>query len=256
VPRSTSANRAIRARQRANLMEAARRLLGRGDAPLTMEALAHEAGVSQGLAYRYFPSKEALFRELVAEVVQRTPGLSERLDQLPGGPRERLRFLVAGVLDRNRQNPEFYRFLVRSAHDPQLPGPVRRALRDRFTDFRAGVRSLIVAAQGAREVADDDPEELTSALLGCLEGVRRASWRSVEGGSAARFPSPDVVMRLLGTPSPRNSSTAREPRARSRAARPSRSPAVRAGRSRATPSQRAPQPFPSARHGPSPGGSR
>jgi AcrR family transcriptional regulator len=244
MPRSEELNRELQSRQRANLLSAAERLLYQANVPLTMERLADEAGVSQGLAYRYFPSKEALYRAVVASVARRTPPLRERLDQLPGGPRERIRFVVERVLELGRTHAEFQQFMVRSWNDPELPAAVRRTLEARFAGFREGMRALIVAAQRAGEIADDDPDELTSALLALLAGLRpRASLHRGTAPTAA-LPRPEVVLRVLGEPPGRRR---RGPDAahshRPRRAAPPRPPA----RSRASTSQSGRHPFQSAR---------
>jgi AcrR family transcriptional regulator len=55
-----------RSRSRAEILEAARRvLLRKGIAGTTLDAVAREVGVSKAALYYYFPSKDALFFELV-----------------------------------------------------------------------------------------------------------------------------------------------------------------------------------------------
>ncbi|MGI0071631.1 MAG: TetR/AcrR family transcriptional regulator [Thermoplasmata archaeon] len=198
MPRSLRASREAKERQRANLLGAARRLFLAGDSPLTMEALAKEAGVSQGLAYRYFPSKVALFRTLLEEAVRSSPLLADRIDLRPGGPRERLTWLVERLLERRRQNPEFYRFVIRVTSERRLPGALRRAMLARAAEIQRRIRGLVVAAQRAGELGPDDPDEIVTALLGCLEGVWRRSTRDDAGSSPAHLPRAEIVLRLLG----------------------------------------------------------
>jgi AcrR family transcriptional regulator len=234
-------------RQRANLLGAARALLARDDAALTMERLAREAGVSQGLAYRYFPSKDALFRAVLNEWTRQTPPLPQRLDQLPGGPRDRLQFVVERLLERGRANSDFQQFLVRSAHDPRLPRAVRAALRARLDGFREGIRSLIVRAQRAGEIADDDPDELVFALLALLEGIRLRASLVPSGGPPPELPRAEVVLRVLGPPSVPARGEPRPPRdapANVTNGPGSSKPATR----RARTSQPTPQAFQVARH--------
>src|SRR6266487_4764236 len=56
--------------QRANILEAARRVFARKGKAATMADVAEAAGVSQGLAYRYFVSKEQIYRELVEQALE------------------------------------------------------------------------------------------------------------------------------------------------------------------------------------------
>jgi AcrR family transcriptional regulator len=197
MPRTAAANRALRDRQRENLFAAARRLIARGG-PLTMEELAREAGVSQGLAYRYFRSKEALFRAMIEETLRSTSSLNSRVRDLPGGPREKLEQIVTHVLARRRQNPEFYRFFFRALSEGRFRGPAGAAMRQRFGDFQKEVRQLIVAAQKAGEIPSDDPEELAIALIGCLQGIWRGMQRESASEAPPLIPRAEIVLRLLG----------------------------------------------------------
>jgi AcrR family transcriptional regulator len=197
MPRTAAANRALRDRQRENLFAAARRLIARGGR-LTMEELAREAGVSQGLAYRYFRSKEALFRAMIEETLRSTSSLNSRVRELPGGPRDKLEQIVTHVLDRRRQNPEFYRFFFRALSEGKFRGPAGAAIRQRFDDFRKEIRQLIVAAQKAGEIPSDDPDELALALIGCLQGIWRGMRRDASSEAPPLIPRAEIVLRLLG----------------------------------------------------------
>lgn len=197
MPRTAEANRTVRENQRANLLAAARRLIARGGS-LTMEELSREGGVSQGLAYRYFRSKEALFQAVMEESLRSSTPLMSRMGQLPGGPREQLETIMTSVLDRRRQNPEFYRFFFRALSEGKIRGRAASVMRERFGDFQKGIRDLIVAGQRAGEIPPDDPDELVLALIGCLEGI----WRGMSQDPASRtppvIPRAEIVMRLLG----------------------------------------------------------
>src|SRR5258708_8598648 len=65
MPRTKEANQHIREEQRAKILDGARKVFARKGMAATMAEVAAEASVSQGLAYRYFASKEAIFHLLV-----------------------------------------------------------------------------------------------------------------------------------------------------------------------------------------------
>ncbi len=198
MPRTPAANRAIKERQRTNLLAAARRLFVRGGT-VTMEALAREAGVSQGLAYRYFPSKDELFRALVREfLAEPQPAFLPPAESDDRSPRERIEQIVTFLLDRPRMNPEFYRLFFRLASEGSLSPAATRLARERYDRLRGRLRELVVAAQGAGELGDDDPDELVSAIIACIEGLRSRIAREMPGRSDFRVPSPAIILRLLG----------------------------------------------------------
>ena len=60
-----------RSRSREEILDAARRvLLKKGIAATTLDAVAREVGLSKAALYYYFPSKDALFFELIFEILE------------------------------------------------------------------------------------------------------------------------------------------------------------------------------------------
>src|SRR5690348_4515212 len=90
IPRSEEANQRLREEQRAKILEGARKVFAQKGMAATMAEVAAAAGVSQGLAYRYFDSKEAIFKELLEQAVQVGLAATSRIMEMPGTPGERL----------------------------------------------------------------------------------------------------------------------------------------------------------------------
>ena len=197
MPRSAEANRTVREAQRANLLAAARRLIAGGES-LTMDHLAREAGVSQGLAYRYFRSQEVLFRAVMEEALRTSGPLVSRIDDLPGSAREQLETMLTRILERRRQNPEFYRFFIRALSERRFRGRSGDTMRRRFEQFQSRLRGLIVAAQRSGELPPDDPDELALVIVGCLQSIWRGMGRDSDRDAAPVVPRAEIVLRLLG----------------------------------------------------------
>ena len=79
-----------------------------------MSDVASEAGVSPGLAYHYFPSKEAIFLALVRQSVRPADELRAIVQRIPGTPRDRLKRIVTGMLERRRERPRILPVLLSS----------------------------------------------------------------------------------------------------------------------------------------------
>ena len=105
MPRTEEANQRIREAQRAKILEAARNVFARHGLAATMAEVATEAGVSYGLAYRYFVNKEALFRALVEQSLQVNDTAFQRFEALPGTPGEHLERLITGLVTNRRDHP-------------------------------------------------------------------------------------------------------------------------------------------------------
>jgi AcrR family transcriptional regulator len=77
----------------------------RGIRSTTVEQLARAAGISKGAFYLFYPSKEALFFDIVEEVEEEIQ--SRLVDQVTQRPREALRLLLRFALAARDQNPLF-----------------------------------------------------------------------------------------------------------------------------------------------------
>ncbi|MFC5447485.1 TetR/AcrR family transcriptional regulator [Paenibacillus aestuarii] len=80
----------------------------RGIEGTKMSMIAAEAGISQGLSYRYFNSKEEIFSLLVQEAIDEAQSAIRTVSELPGTPKEQLLAFTQRMLDDNHK----YHFLL------------------------------------------------------------------------------------------------------------------------------------------------
>jgi AcrR family transcriptional regulator len=195
VPRTEQAYQQIRSEQRAKILHGAWMVFARGGLAATMADVAAAAGVSQGLAYRYFASKDELFRSLVEEAM-RGAGDRPAVMEMPGTPGERLQFMVRGLVEHRRDRPNFYELLDHVLTDEGTPAMLLALVRKRGEMFVKTMRQLIVEAQATGEAAPDDPDQLVCAFFACLEGLSRSALRQREHGGI-HFPDAGIVLRML-----------------------------------------------------------
>ncbi|HEX7943955.1 MAG TPA: TetR family transcriptional regulator [Phenylobacterium sp.] len=140
------------ARTRTKIMEAAREeFADRGLAGARIEAIARRAGLSKQLLYHYFPSKEALFHEILEQKFgQPQAPLPESRDP---GALFRQRFTSATV------DPTWLRFLTWEAAERAAEAPITAEAHRRASLSRGAER---IAAQQDAGVL---PSELPTAFL-------------------------------------------------------------------------------------------
>jgi len=166
-----------------------------------MSDVASEAGVSPGLAYHYFPSKDAIFLALVRQLVRPADELRAIVQRVPGTPRDRLKRIVTAMLERRREDPEFYQFMYQAMTSDGLPADLREQFKQQGLSMREIMRGLIVEGQATGEIANDDPDKLVSALLACVDGLSRIVQLS-PGDVEKQMPNARMILRILG-PEPR-----------------------------------------------------
>jgi AcrR family transcriptional regulator len=191
VPRSEDENQRVRDEQRARILDGAREVFARRGMAATMAEVAAAAGVSQGLAYRYFASKDELFRALVADTMQ---GGEFNIEH-PGTAGERLRFVLTRLLEARRDYPQAYQLMDQVLNDEATPPDLVAMVRRRGERFVDLLRQLIVEGQAGGEVAGDDPDQLAATVLATIDGVTRFSVNHPE--LRGHFPDPRIVLRML-----------------------------------------------------------
>jgi len=196
MPRTSQANRQIREDTTEKILQAASRVFARKGMTAKMDEIAVEARVSKGLAYHYFPSKEAIFIALVKQMIPPLDELRAKLEKMPGTPRDRLLRIVSTMIERRRKDPEFYLLLNQAVADDSLPPEVVESLKSQGLLMRDILRRLIIEGQATGEFAKDNPNKLTRAILACLDGLSRmVSFPSEQAED--EMPDASIILRML-----------------------------------------------------------
>jgi AcrR family transcriptional regulator len=195
MPRTEEANQKVREAQRAKILEAARQVFARQGRAATMADIAAAAGVSQGLAYRYFASKEEISNELIRQVTQAGLANMRNLRERPGTPGERLRALFTRVSANRRERLELMQLSILAYGDESTPDDLRELLRRQSRALEEVLRELIVAGQASGEIAPGDPDQLVLVLTAYLVGLAQLTLR--RGENLPAQPDPEIILRIL-----------------------------------------------------------
>ncbi len=196
MPRNEEANQRIRESQRAKILEAAMQVFARKGLAATMADVATAAGVSQGLAYRYFANKEAIYRALVEQTVQLGNSTTPYIEEIPGTPGERLTFLLSRIMESRRQNTIIFQLFYHVLSDETTPETLRELVSKRGLAMHSMLRQLIVEGQATGEVAAGDPDQLVTAFLAYLDGVTRLAVYNPEQFKK-HFPDTEIILRIF-----------------------------------------------------------
>jgi AcrR family transcriptional regulator len=183
--------------QRANILEAARRVFARKGKAATMADIAQAASVSQGLAYRYFASKEQIYHELVAQALEHTADLTApSVHERSATPGQRLALLVTQLVEYRRDHLEHIQLLDQALNADKPPDDLVELIRQRRENFLVELRQLIVEGQAIGEVAADDPDQLALAISATLDGLTRFGLHQPEQFQKL-CPDASILLRML-----------------------------------------------------------
>ncbi|MDA8347047.1 MAG: TetR/AcrR family transcriptional regulator [Thermaerobacter sp.] len=198
MPRSEEANRQIRDVRRETLLQAAVEIFGRnGYVGTRIDDIAALAGISKGLVYHYFRSKEALFTALVEGAANGTARLFQGVRELPGDVAHRLRWLIDQEVSGMMGAP--YRFLVilQALITEAAPYEARNAIVGMLAQEEAAIVPLLAEGQRDDQIVRGDPYQLFLLLRSCVQGMAASM---ATQGLHSGFPSAESLWKLFVTP--------------------------------------------------------
>jgi AcrR family transcriptional regulator len=196
MPRTGQVNQLIRETQCTKILDGARKVFALKGETATMSDIALAAGVSQGLAYRYFNSKEEIFKTLLKQAVETSFATMQNVMEMPGTPKERLDFLITKMLESRRERIEYSQLISKAFESDTTPDEQKELIRKQVQNYQKVLRQLIVDCQSTGEVADDDPDQLMMAITASLEGLARLALRQPLQFEK-HFPNNEIILRML-----------------------------------------------------------
>lgn len=121
MPKTKEQFEAIRQRSRGIILETALELFARkGYTSTSISQIAAQAGVSKGLIYNYFESKEALLHAILAAEMEVGEKWWRPIMESPDPPFEKLRKATVTVMNMIRSNLEHWKLLTSLAFQPDV----------------------------------------------------------------------------------------------------------------------------------------
>jgi len=196
APRNVAQNQQIRDERREQLLNAALQVFARrGLAATQISDIAKTAGLSHGLVYHYFSSKDEIFTELVERALDSSLMLSRVAARMKGDPWEKLTWLTEKILASAEGEAGYYFLvMVQALTFESVPSETKAQVEEKFPANLAKLVPLLAAGQAAGVVVQDDPERLAAAYFSCLQGF--ILMQIGRGEQGVRLQA-DQVLRLL-----------------------------------------------------------
>ncbi|WP_158562739.1 TetR/AcrR family transcriptional regulator [Marinitenerispora sediminis] len=173
MPRTEKQNEALRTATRERLAGAAVRLfVRRGYAATSVRDIARAAGVSTGLMYRHYATKEALFAALVtqgAEGLERLVGRFGDAESPQAAIREFSAVMVADIAADDGAS-EFFQLMTQAFSMPDPPDEVRELVRQHYAVVEAVV-ALVEEGQRLGQFRAGDARQLATCYLAAVSGL-------------------------------------------------------------------------------------
>jgi AcrR family transcriptional regulator len=171
-PRGKQLNEQMRAEAIAKITRAALEVFaGFGYHGTKMEQIMQVSGLSKGLVYHYFPSKESLFFHLVDSALEISRNIWQDALETPGTAWEKIERLSASLVETTftEQYSLYFLIMVQAMTQAKgIPGLMEFIL-PRTAHF-AELPRLIVEAQASGDAAQGDPGMLATTYFALFQG--------------------------------------------------------------------------------------
>jgi len=198
MPRSPEDNQQIRDARRDAIMRAAERVFARkGYSATKVSDIASAAGLSHGLVYHYFDSKEGIFAALLDEMMDQ---IAADLEVDGETPLARLTAIIDNGLERLVECPECGQLVTQTILLGGLPESLRRRALEHARKLRERWIQIVRDCQKTGTMrADIEPVQLASAMLNMFRGmsIRPAGLSE----NPFLFPNRETILQLL-SPAP------------------------------------------------------
>jgi AcrR family transcriptional regulator len=131
----------------------------------SISQIAKEAGVSKGLLYNYFASKEVLLEDIVSGALEVAEQFFEHMATAAEEPAERLRWLTEATFEAVRQNRRYWKLMAALALQSDALSELMPMLKQKQEESLRAMAALF------EELGSDKPKETAYYYGAVLDGI-------------------------------------------------------------------------------------
>lgn len=160
----------LRKQRVAQILEAALSVFAdKGIQGTKMSMIAKEAGVSHGLMYHYFDSKETLLNESIKWATSGTEEFLEEVHQLAGSPLDKIRLFTNRALSFGNQ--DIFRLIQRFYGNEEIDKAIYQMVEDTGSKYIQFLIPIFIEGQEKGEIIQAEPMKLVSLYLTIISGI-------------------------------------------------------------------------------------
>jgi TetR/AcrR family transcriptional regulator len=169
----------------------------RGLSATKIKDISLAAGISQGLVYHYFRSKEEIFVELIRDAFERMNTACRGLEDLPVPPAEKIKMAIEKLLqglESNENTARTYLLITQATVSEAIPEAAKLIIKRENTVPYKVLARIIAGGQKKGSLRKDDPDEMALVFWTSIKGL--AIHKAVHG-KKFKAPDPDILMRMF-----------------------------------------------------------
>lgn len=193
--RSPDQNREIKRHRREQILSVSLALFSsKGLSATKISDISRATGMSQGLLYHYFPSKDAIFVEIIRTAFSLLNAACLGLEAAPEPPGEKIRMALDALVRNLENDPDAARYHVLIAEanlSDAIPEEARQIIESESNLPYQVFEHILTAGQRDGTVRSGNPAQMAVAFWTTIKGL--ALHRAVHG-ERARLPEPSLFL--------------------------------------------------------------
>jgi AcrR family transcriptional regulator len=174
MPRTKEQNEEIKRITIAKIKNAGLRLFSvKGLADTSIIEIAQAAGISAGLMYHYYKSKEDLYAELVGESVSGANTVIRKIAELDTDPRNKVERLLHEILKQiedDQYAAYHYVFMLQVMLNKSVPSQAKPFLHEAYLPFDI-MNEIISNGQQTGDIKPGKPQALSTLFFSAITGL-------------------------------------------------------------------------------------
>jgi AcrR family transcriptional regulator len=162
----------------------------------TMKQIAQETGLSYGLVYHYFPSKEMIFRHIIDSSLESSINATKMILGAPGDAWDKIESLSTFLVREALTGDSFQYFLIMlhaMTQGKSIPGFLDHVT-SKIETYYLVLAPVIAQAQEAGDAVQGDPRVLAAAYFSFVQGL---ALLQIQGPGLEEHITPDILMNVL-----------------------------------------------------------
>lgn len=200
MARNDEQNQRMRDERREQMLSHARRLFAaKGLAATKISDIADNAGMSQGLLYHYYRSKEEIYTEIIRDAFEKMNAAAQGLAALPVSPREKIRLAIVQLLHSIATSADFAAtvlLIAQAGISDATPVEAQAIIRAESDIPYAVVARIMREGQRDGSIKPYDADELSLVFWTTIKGL--AMHRAVNG-TGFTAPDANILMSIFFT---------------------------------------------------------
>jgi AcrR family transcriptional regulator len=175
MPRNKELNQIIKDERREQIISAALKLFAaKGLAATKMSDLSKSTGISQGLVYHYFRSKEELFTNIVDTAIEKMNGAAINLESLSISAREKIILAVDSLIkgfNENASTADYYLLITQTALSDAFPREAKAIVRAKNNIKYDVMKRIFKQGQDEGTVKNHHVSEMATIFFSTMNGL-------------------------------------------------------------------------------------